>query len=329
LSDLLTTSRLSCYRRCQRREQIEYVQGFRPVETSEALAFGILWHVGLEQWWLAHQRGEPTAALEAALGVVAGRARDEYEQAKIDALFVGYDAQWGDQQLEVVAVEQEFRTALVNPETMQPSRTWRLGGKIDALAITADGRKVVIEHKTAGTDIAAGSIYWIKLQLDPQLSVYTIGAESMGFTAEATVYDVVLKPALRPQMATPPESRKFTTKGALYAGQRADDETPAQYGNRIRLAIEADPGKFYARREIPRTESQLSEFLADAWALGRSMRESHLADRAPRNPDSCHLYGSVCPWWMACSTGERIEEHPERYRRLEFQHPELTPEETA
>lgn len=323
MSDLLTMSRMRTHRRCNRRELIEYQLGWRTVEQPEALAFGILWHQGMEAWWNAQKDGRTAEALTDALAITAGKARDVYEQARVDAMLRGYDAKWRDHDLTVLAVEEEFRAPLVNPATMAISRTWRLGGKIDARA-RHQGRHIIVEHKTAGTDITPGSEYWIKLQMDPQLSIYTIGAEALGFPPEGTLYDVAKKVALRPMKATPPESRKFTQKGALYANMRAEDETPAEYAARVWAEIDNNLDTYFQRREIPRTESQLREFLDDAWAQAKLMQEGRLTGRAPRNPDACHAYGGTCPWWPACSAGVELADYPTKYRRIEWAHPELS-----
>ena len=96
----------------------------------------------------------------------------------------------------------------------------------------------------------------------------------------------------------------------------------------MREAIAAEPDRYFQRRMVPRTESQLKEFLEDAWAQGRSMRDDHLAERSPRNPEACHAYGT-CPFWLVCSTGSRPEDHIGFYHRRDWSHPELTPEVAA
>ncbi len=326
-SDLLTVSRLRAYRKCSRLEHLLYVEGWRSAVDAEALAFGSLWHRGMEAWWHAHREGDITGALDRALSAVAGRATDAFIQVRCDELLRGYDAHWRGQGLEVVGVEEEFRAPLINPETMQPSRTWRLAGKIDARA-RAEGRRLIVEHKTSSEDISPAADYWLKLQMDHQLSIYMIGAEALGWPPDGTLYDVVLKPTQRPGKATPEAERKYKKDGTLYATQRDHDETAEEYRGRVREAIEAEPTRYFQRREIPRTESQLAEFLADVWAQGRDMREAHLAGRSPRNPEACFAYGK-CPMWEVCSAGVDPAEHPIRYRRVDHVHPELTQDHAA
>jgi hypothetical protein len=64
-SDLLTASRLSCARACQRLHQLKYGLGYRPVAEAETLRFGSLIHRGLEAWWSARDGVRLDAALAA------------------------------------------------------------------------------------------------------------------------------------------------------------------------------------------------------------------------------------------------------------------------
>jgi len=333
-SDLLTASRLRAFRKCARFESLEYVRGWRPVHEDDSLAIGSLVHLGLAAWWEADSTNDADAPLVAALAAVAGRATDQWKQILCEELMRGYHARWigARDRYEVLAIEQEFRAPMLNPETMAPSRTWRLGGKIDGALRVLDpaeqlnGAAVVLEHKTTSEDIAPESDYWTKLQMDHQLSIYIIGAEALGHAVDGALYDVLKKPAIRPLTATPEESRKYTKDGRLYANQREVDETPADFRARMREAIESEPERYFQRRYVPRTESQVRDFLFDAWQQGRAMREAHLASRAPRNPDACHQYGQ-CPFWRLCSTGALPDDYPAEFQRVPNVHPELAGEE--
>ena len=57
---------------------------------------------------------------------------DPYKYAKEAAMIVGYHARW-PAPTGVIAVEKEWQMELVNPETGAASRTFRLGGRVDAL----------------------------------------------------------------------------------------------------------------------------------------------------------------------------------------------------
>lgn len=325
--ELLTHSRLRAYRKCARYEALRYREGWRPARDSEALVFGTLWHLGTEAW----SRATGDARLTDALAAVAGKAVDPYVQAKLNVLLEGYHTRWADAAVEFVGVEEPFDAPLINPDTMQPSRTFRLAGKSDARVILRDGsvydgQQFVFERKTSAEDITPGADYWIKLAMDFQLTIYLVGAESCGHEIAGAIYDVVSKPMLRPLKATPEASRKYTKDGKLHAAQRTDDETPTEYEARLRAAVVADLDGTFARRIIPRTESQIRDCLADLWASSRVMHEAALAGRAPRNPEACHLYNQRCEFWSVCAEGLQPAERPDLFRKADDIHPELTAE---
>lgn len=315
---LLTASRLRDARACQRRHRYRYLEGFVPLEDVGPLRFGQMFHRGLEAWW--SNTGEDR--LPAALETIPGDA-DKYEAAMVRALLVGYDARWQDEQLEVLAVEKEFRVRLINPETGQPSRTWQLGGKCDAIARDRDGLVLLVEHKTTIDDITPGSDYWKRLRLDGQVSIYFQGAIEAGFDVAACLYDVVRKPLHRPFKATPEADRKYTKAGALYANQRDADEPPEEYFDRLVAAIAEDPKRYFARGEVVRLDAEMDEATFDVWNLAKQLREGMLANRFPRNPDSCVTYGRTCAFFGVCS-GEQSLDDPLLFRRVENVHPELT-----
>lgn len=328
MRNLITASRLRTARDCARKEYLSYVERWRPAKEPEYFRVGSLVHMGLEAWTLVKAAKDPNPH-EAALAAVAGKAADPYEQARVDELLRGYSLRWGNEPFELVAVEKEFRTKLLNPETLAPSRTWETAGKIDGI-ILVDGRPLILERKTAGEEINdPTSGYWLKLQMDHQVSIYFLGAESLGHRVEGCLYDVIRKPALRPYLATPPENRKYTKDGRLYANQRAEDETPDEYRARVRAEIEGDLDRYYVRREVPRLNSQIEEFMYDAWAQAAAMRDAHRAAQlkgplaVPRNPEACFRFGS-CPFWEVCALGVRPEEHPDIFIRAESAHPELS-----
>lgn len=327
---LLTASRMRTFRSCARLHHLRYVEGWRPAIEAEALRFGSLIHTGLEAWWGTAGElvdlGEHDSPLDAALAAMAGRAADEFEQIRAEELLIGYDRRWFDRaaELEVLGVEVEYRCAQLNPATMARGRTWELGGKIDAIARRrSDGHVLVVEHKTSSETIESDADhYWQTLALDGQISGYVVGAESLGHAVDEVLYDVIRKVGMRPLRATAPETRKYTKDGRLYANQRETDETPDEYRARVRADIESAPEKYFQRRSIPRTESQIADYLQDAWQFGRMMRDMELDGYAPRNSEACHRFG-VCPMWLVCSTGSHPSQFPAEYRQSETVSPEL------
>lgn len=321
---LLTNSSVRTFRRCARLYKLRYEDGYEPVgEKAAALRFGTLIHVGLEAWWMAAP-GERLAAAIAAIQPEPGVEVDPFDQVRAEELLAGYDARWGGERLEAVTVEAEFTTALRNPETGAASRTWSLAGKVDGLVRELDtGRLMLLEHKTTSEPIGAGSDYWKRLVIDPQVSTYFVGARALGYDVSGCIYDVLAKPAIRPLKATPLEARKFTKDGRLYAAQREADETPDEFRARFRAAIAADPSQVYQRGEVVRLEDEERDAAFDVWQAGREIRDAQVANRWPRNPDACVRFGRTCDFFAACSRTADVTD-PTLFRRADRAHRELS-----
>lgn len=299
----LTASRLTTARACQRKHWIEYVAGYRPATKSSALRFGTLIHRGLEVWW------RDGFNLDAALAAVQAEA-NPYDRARAEAMLMGYHCRWESERYEVLGVEVEFRAPLTNPETGRASRSWRIAGKLDALVRDPrDGLVKVIEHKTASSDISPGSDYWARLRMDGQVSMYFDGATALGHEPAAVVYDVLAKPGLRPLQVS---------------AKRATEESPEEYRERLVAWIAERPAAAFARGEVVRLEAELAEFRFDIWNTAQQIHRAVRSELAPRNPDSCWAYGSLCPYLAVCS-GEATLDDP-RFVRMESVHPELTSE---
>lgn len=324
-SNLLTTSRLSTYQECRRKHHLMYIEGWRPRKAKDSLRFGSLLHDALAAWWLA----KPTDRLGPALNAIrTAKESDPLDAIKAEELMIGYHEKWeSDRTYRVISIEKQFRVPLVNPETGGVSRTWLLAGKRDGL-LSARARTVVMEHKTTSEDIKPDSTYWRKLDMDNQISSYVLAAEAEGIQVEDTLYDVIKKVNLRPHKATPEEKRQYTRQGRLYANQREFDETEEEFRVRVRESISSDPDAYFQRKLVPRMDSQLRDFMFDAWEIGRAIADDERLHRAPRNPNACFRYGSenVCPFWDHCANGLDLSTSPD-FVRLDNVHPELEEEE--
>lgn len=327
---LLTVSQMKSFRSCHRKHHFAYNLGVRPVERPLPLRFGTLVHRALEAWWLpsgataAVPAGD--ARLAAALAVLAAAVdEDPFDVLRAEELMRGYHLRWIDDAdaYETIAVEQQFRAPLVNPETGAPSRTFELGGKSDVIVRERrSSRMLLVEHKTSTEDIGPGSEYWRRLTLDGQVSTYLVGARALGYPVEGCLYDVLARPRMQQLKATPEDARKYTKAGTLYANQRAEDETPDDFRARLRGRIAEAPDDFYQRGIIVRLEDEERDAAFDTWQTARLIREAQLAGRHPRNPDSCTQWGRTCAYFDVC-TGAASLDDASRFRHVERVHEEL------
>lgn len=121
---LLTQSSMRAYRSCPRKFYLRYMLRRRPLKKPATLSTGDSVHKGLEVF--RRTGGDIDAARRALV------TEDPFVRAKEEAMIVGYAARWGKPK-GIVAIEHQFRIALINPETGAASRTFSLGGKVDAI----------------------------------------------------------------------------------------------------------------------------------------------------------------------------------------------------
>ena len=312
---IVSNSEMRTFRRCVREHHIAYRLKLRPLKRAEALKFGSLIHTGLEVWW-------KTVDVHGAVAAMRAVESDPYELAKAEALLLGYHARWEGEPLSVVAVEVQFECDLVNPETGAASKTFRLGGKIDAIVQRADGSVWIVEHKTSSEDIEQGSAYWKRLRLDSQIGTYYRGARALGHDVAGCIYDVIKKPTLRPYKVTPVEERKFTKDGRLYANQRERDETPEEFRARLVADIAERPERYFVRGDVVRLEDEERDAAVDAWMTAQAMRDAARLERFPKNPEACVRYGRECDYFAACCKEAALDD-PTRFRVAKTAHEEL------
>jgi hypothetical protein len=146
--------------------------------------------------------------------------------------------------------------------------------------------RYLLELKTTSEDCSPGSVYWKKLTLDNQVSMYIAAARAMGEDVAGVVYDVIRKTGLRP-----------LAKGA---------EAPDAYERRIVEQIAAEPDRYYTRGVIVRTDAEIAEHEADVWQMADLIRQARNRERWPRYVGACVMYGSACDYWAVCAEGANI-----------------------
>jgi hypothetical protein len=313
--DTLTQSRLRAFRKCRRYHKLRYLDGIRSATASEPQSFGTLVHHGLESWW------------KSGTWTLEGVESDPIQLIKAEEVLEAYTVHaWFDRaEYDVLAVERPVMFPLINPETMQASRTYEMGAVLDlVLKRRATGEVILVEHKTTGADFSDDAAdYWRRLAMDSQLSIYVVGCEASGFPVDRIIYDVIARPQIRLKLATPVEARRYTKKdGKLDARQRETDETPEEFRERLRADIAERPERYYGRREIARMESELHDGMLDVWQEAKAIREAELSGRHPRNPDACHVMGT-CEMYDLCAYRLNPDEST-LYRRVDDKHTELT-----
>jgi hypothetical protein len=364
-STVYTVSRARTFRECKRKHALMYVDLWRPCDVGHSQRFGTFGHAALEAWWLRSKEIQEgvdlqgvtplVAALTRLTDVVAEVAQERaadglgpmdwtaFDDDALRAVLHEYDAQRVTvrRDYEILGVEVEYVHALVSPVTMRKVRAWTQAGKMDALLRDrATGRTWVLEHKFTGEaiDDAAGA-YYQRLQMDPQIIHYEMGAMAMGHDVAGVIYDVVKRPSQRPYEPTPPEKlkwRKPTTleekaiaavnpqdPRLLYANLRIVGESAPDYATRIQEDAQERPDRYFAWRHVEHTADDVKEYMADVHQTAREMAAAMKADVRTRNPDACFRYGR-CTFFEHCLSRLDLASEPTKWRRVATPHPELS-----
>ena len=293
----LTTSQVKCFKTCRKLYYFEYVEQLKPIETPKALEIGTLYHYGLEL--LLNGRRDDDVMCE-----VAERARNHAEALNVDydplntyialAMIDAFDkgSNWRSWQIEAIEKRFEVTTGYAK----------RMIGKIDGI-ITDNGKRYLIEHKTTSQWGKDGEAYLHNLLWDEQSTNYLYAYRRMledgvidGGPVSGIFYTIIEKPSIKPYSATPPEKRKYTKDGNLYAGQHEFDESPEEYARRVREWYAAENRVHTAF--VYRTEADIDEHIAD---FNLTIKDIIAAEREGtfyRNPEACKILG--CPFRAKC-----------------------------
>lgn len=241
---------------------------------------------------------------------------------------------------EVIEVEKEFQFPLINPETGGSSKTFVEAGKTDGvLRHKRTLEYAVIEHKTTSDDISTESDYWGRLSMDSQISKYLLNEKQGGRDASTIIYDVIHKPSKRPcqvpildeqgnKVVLDSSGNRVRTKAGGFRQSASSEEgfilqtrheTPLEYHDRIYKCIADDICGHYSQREIPRSDTDMLEYMSDAWSVSQQILHYRRQNIWPRNPDACIQFGT-CEFFSLCLGRDSVD--GVHYRTVAA-HPEL------
>jgi hypothetical protein len=286
----ISHSGLVLVRNCLRQYRHAYVSLRIPTRVAPALSFGKLWDSALEAW---HYGKDAKDRLQRAAPILDGII-DDHKRGQAQAMLVGYSAQWGDKDIEVIGTQVPFTVPILHPETSDAHPVYSFTGVLDGI-IRFQGRLLGLESKTSSDDISPGSPYWQKVTtLDPQVSLYDLGAKQAGYALDGILYDVAKKPALKPKV-----------------GESGD-----AFRDRIALDIQGRPDWYFQRREVVRLEHEARAYQQDLWDYACILTEAENLGRFPRNPDRCRQWGRACEYIGVCA-GEASIDDPVLFRAKE------------
>lgn len=323
-AETYTHTGLKTARRCLTEFDLTYnLKLASDADDGEALQVGQTWHKAFHE---QHLGGDPYA-------LISGVAPSGLWYEKLRRLFAAYAWKWESQEFEVIEAEHTFRT---------PFGGLVFEGQIDGI-IEIEGRRGILERKTAGDDLSAESSYWERLRLDVQVGLYAIAC---GFVPSFILYDVVRKPTINPKnlakkivarMRAEIEESRFKQGGlATYYGETftaAQLEGPLEeeresielYGARLTADIGDRPDYYFARREVARTDQDYRTLIDNLSDQVKLLKLAQEQDLMHRNPDACATFGR-CKFFGLCSNNIRPREGdpaPAGFHVREHLHPEL------
>jgi hypothetical protein len=342
---LLTNSRIESFKRCRKRCFWEYEYGIRRDIDAKPLRMGTAYHAGLHQLKLSGCVDEAVASVRAEYATMPSfydTVEWEIERETVAALASGYAWRWQDAPLKVVAAEQSYELPLTNPETEAASKLFHRAGKIDGIVQLEDGRLAVLEHKLLGEDIGSDSDFWLRMQLDMQVTGYAQAARDLGHAVDTVLSDIARKPTIRPTPVAVCDD--LGAKIVLDAnGQRVRTEkgqwrqtgdsakgytvqtcamTADEFASKLTEDIGTRPDFYFQRREIPRLDQDLDEYNHELWSLQKTIREAQVTGRWFKTVsyNTCPL----CPYLSLCTSKyDPADLLPEGFVHIENVHPEL------
>lgn len=301
----LTNSSISTFQACRRKFYYSYELGLRPIAEKKSLRIGSMVHEGLDMF----AKGlTPEQVRDVITSTYEGKSEysDELnlEAVTVCCLLDGYHKAWSESKIEIIESESKFELPIIN-NNGNPMTGFRQAGKCDRICKLPDGRLALMETKTVGEDISAGSDYRNVLAINNQISMYINAVRARGIDVETCLYDCLRKPTIRPVLKNQPMS-------------------PEQWREKLSTDIAERPEYYYQRFEVPRIESDLEEFKAELYQVSKDILECRRTNHWYKNTSNCRIWSSLCPYYRICSGELSIENGcPDGFRIAEQVHEEL------
>ena len=296
----LTHSRISTRQKCPQKEVYTYVERLRSLEPKWPLIVGAAFHLGMET---LNRGGDLEAAIEASREPFAWESGDEEVMAAKETYAVQVNvlirqAATRFTPVNTEMVEKEFDLPILNPDTGHKSRSFRLGGKIDAMMEDDEGLWIV-EYKTTGATLEQ---YRQTYGLSHQITLYqhAAAAQLLGRPIAGTLMRTIVKSRIK----------------------RKDGESAGSYFGRLMAAYEAEPDKYIAEDRVCRNADDIERFQRELWMETKERLWQEKSGTVRRNTTACNEWGG-CEFRSICLNVPGWEG---MYRVSDRQHEELSSE---
>lgn len=323
-----TASSINAGLQCPKLYKFKYIDGYRAGE-STPMKIGTLVHKGLEAYWLGKDLSNALMDMQDVYMEddwwTSGDGLIAY--VKCRAYIHGYYKKY---------YKQDPLRTFINPTTVWTEKefkfTWAdvtFKGKLDVLVIDHKlGTARVIEHKTTGTAIEVGGVYFDRLPMDVQCTIYRQAAleilnenPSVAWDPELPEvhYDVIGTSRAAPKQKKKIARRKNETDEALENRKADNQETINEFEERMVETYEWHDCSKYIRHEVPCTMMQHTNRLTELVEYVKLLENREFLEI--RNSTACGSYGG-CSFVDICLGRGRLNDSA-KLVKLEDSHPEL------
>jgi PD-(D/E)XK nuclease superfamily len=344
MNNVLTASRMVCALQCLRKHYWAFEVGLQRKQSGLAQRIGSAWARALE----ARAKG---ASYEDALAaaIPEGIDLDNYTLAIIAALLAGYFRYYQKDTIAKMHPEEEFHFELGFGD-------FTAGGKLDGLGTKKNRSSFILESKTTNDSIAPDAQYWMRLKFNMQILQYTDAAIRNGWEIQEVIYDVTRKPQIRPKEVKEidkdqipivrdmqgnrvikkngePKATADKAKGEFV---NSHVETPEEFSDRLLKDTIERPEFYFARREVPITETDLEQFRAQRFSIAHMILSARARQAECDPPEAAwprNVLESTCTYCQYksfCLQNHEIDlNNPPEGFSIEAFNPELTHEPTT
>lgn len=305
-----TYSMWSTFRDCRKRYYWRWIEKLEPNYRDPKLALGTLVHQCLESWYYPsdaspdHRREKIAQIIDES---TPERDTDPQERKNwhlAHAMMNAYYAQYPREDFQVLSVETEFESPIINPDSDRVSRTFIMAGKIDGLVRRDDGYWI-IEHKTTAN---LNSDYLESIWCDFQIRLYAHFIEqSQGIHVAGIIYNILTKPQIRQGRGETEEEFDIRCQDLMAksgkqttTAKRKQDEPDEVFRARLTERL-AEPMAFH-RVELPYDRATSLPLLRELWELTKSWLDANNREAWYQNTRQCFHWGMKCPYFALCSS---------------------------
>ncbi len=236
-----TYSMWSLFRNCRKAVELRYLQHLVPLDRDRNLHFGSIIHECLQAW---HQRRDLEEVLTLIDRLCPEHLQDDNQRRDwhlAAAMMKAYARRYASDDFDIVALEKNFESPIINPATGAASRSFVLAGKVDGI-VRIGNDYFILEHKSAGQ---LDGDYLEKLWTDFQITIYAHYIEqTMGIPITGILYNVLVKAKL----------------------QQSKGETEEEFQERrAELLAKSKTGRTTAKRKLPESDEDFQQRLAEKY----------------------------------------------------------------